>query len=63
MLIIHHIKFLSHQLAYPLLEFMFIKNFLDSSQIRRVIEKPSPGMPSRKKGSGLPPKTLLTPGT
>jgi hypothetical protein len=52
-LIIHHIKFLSHQLAYPLFEFKFIKNFLVSSQIRSVIEKVNPGIPNRKKGNGL----------
>lgn len=61
--IIHHIKFLSHQLASPLFEFMFIKNLRVSSQMSRVMEKARPGIPSRKKGSGLPPKTLLTPGT
>jgi len=55
-------RFLCHQLSSPLLEFMFMRYFLLSSQSNRVIEKVSPGMPSMKKGSGLPPKTLLTPG-
>lgn len=59
----HHNKFCCHQLGFPLLVFMLIKYFLPSYQRRSSIENPSPGIPKIKKFTGLPPKTLLTPGT
>lgn len=42
---------------------MLIRNFLISYQQSSSIEKANPGMPSKKKSKGLPPNTLLTPGT
>jgi hypothetical protein len=40
-----------------------MRNFLVSSQQSRNIENPRPGIPKIKKFNGLPPNTLLTPGT
>jgi len=66
----HHIKFLAHQFGSPLLESIFISIFRASSQINKIIEKVSPGIPSMKNGKTLnqinkylPPKTPLSPGT
>lgn len=56
-------RFFNHQLGLPLLVSQFMSNFLVSSQSNSVMEKVSPGIPSKKNGSGLPPKMLLTPGT
>jgi hypothetical protein len=58
----HQSRFRCHQLGSPLLESMLMKNFRDSSQTSRMMEKHRPGMPSKKKGRCRPPKMLLTPG-
>lgn len=59
----HQSKFLAHQLGFPLLVSIFIKNFLVYSQHNNVMEKNRPGIPNKKKSSLLPPNTLLIPGT
>lgn len=56
-------RFLAHQFGSPLLVSRFISIFLVSSQMSRVIENAMPGIPNKKNSKGLPPKTLLTPGT
>lgn len=59
----HHNKFFCHQFGIPLFVSRFIRNFLVSSQQRRSIENPKPGIPKMKKSRGLPPNTPFTPGT
>ena len=56
-----HKRCLYHQFGHFLFNFLFIKNFLAYSQTNKRIEKRSPGH-NKKKGRGLPPNTLFTPG-